>query len=285
VRLIARIAAWPVGVVFALSCVASQQSQRPSNPEVILATTTSTYDTGLLDYLNPLFERATGYQVKTISVGSGQALALGERGEVDVLLVHSPEAERAWMAAGNGTRRLLVMHNDFVIVGPVADPASIRGRATVDALRRIASSGSTWISRGDTSGTHALENQLWGQLGISPRGSWYLSVGQGMGQTLNVTNERQAYTLADRGSWVARRESLQLAILVEGDPALRNIYHVIPVDPARSRRVNAAGGERYADWIVQREAQAAIGDFGRERYGQPLFFPAAGRSEASLREL
>lgn len=257
--------------------------QQPGNPEVILATTTSTYDTGLLDDLNPRFERATGYQVKTISVGTGQALALGERGEVDVVLAHAPQAERAWMAAGHGTQRLLVMYNDFIIVGPANDPAGARGASIGDALRRIASAAGPWISRGDNSGTHLLERQLWEQIGVRPEGSaWYLAVGQGMGQTLNVANERQGYTLTDRGTWLARQNTLQLTALVEGDVALRNIYHIMPVNPAKSARINAAGGAAYAAWLVAADTQAAIGDFGRDRYGQPLFFPAAGRTEAEL---
>jgi tungstate transport system substrate-binding protein len=258
-------------------------ASQPANREVILATTTSTYDTGLLDHLNPMFERATGYEVKTISVGTGQALALGERAEADVVLVHAPAAERTWMEAGNGTRRLLVMYNDFVVVGPGSDPAAIRGLPTAQALARIAGSGSTWVSRGDNSGTHILEKDLWQQTGVNPEGnSWYLSVGQGMGQTLNVANDRQGYTLTDRGTWLARQTSLQLPILVEGDASLRNIYHVMPVNPAKSSRVNAAGGEAYAAWLLTPDVQAMIGEFGRDRYGQPLFFPAAGLSESEL---
>jgi len=271
------------GAASLLSC-ACLIARGPANTEVILATTTSTYDTGLLDYLNPLFERAAGYKVKTISVGTGQALALGERAEADVLLVHAPEAEQAWMAAGNGTKRLLVMYNDFVIVGPSNDPAGIARARIVDALRRVAASRATWVSRGDNSGTNILENQLWKQVDINPEGAdWYLSVGQGMGQTLNIANERQAYTITDRGTWLARHATLQLSILVEGDAALRNIYHVMPVNPARSSRINAAGAEAYASWLVGPEAQAAIAEFGRDRYGQPLFHAAGSRTEADLR--
>jgi tungstate transport system substrate-binding protein len=269
--------------VVASPAAAPAGASQPANREVILATTTSTYDTGLLDYLNPLFQRATGYEVKTISVGTGQALALGERAEADVVLVHAPAAERTWMDAGNGTQRILVMYNDFVVVGPPNDPAGIRGQATPQALARIAASGATWVSRGDNSGTHILETQLWQQAGINPEGQgWYLSVGQGMGQTLNIANDRQGYTLADRGTWLARRATLQLPILVEGEAALRNIYHVMPVNPAKSSRINAAGGQAFAAWLVTPEVQAMIGEFGRDRYGQPLFFPAAGMSEAEL---
>lgn len=281
-----RLVALLLPLILVLGAVAPRLAtaqQTPANREVILATTTSTYDTGLLDYLNPLFERATGYQVKTISVGTGQALALGERAEADVLLVHAPEAERAWMAAGNGTQRLLVMYNDFIIVGPAGDPAGIRGLPAAEALWRIAGSGVTFVSRGDNSGTHILERQLWSGLGLNPEGqSWYLAVGQGMGQTLNIANDRQGYTLADRGTWLARQNTLQLPILVEGDAVLLNIYHVMPVNPSKSPTINAAGGEAYAAWLVTPETQAAIGEFGRDRYGQPLFFPAAGRSEAEL---
>jgi tungstate transport system substrate-binding protein len=258
-------------------------AQGPAQTEVILATTTSTYDTGLLDYLHPLFERATGYQVKTISVGTGQALALGERGEADVVLVHSPEAERAWMAAGHGTRRLLVMYNDFILVGPASDPAGARGQPITEALRAVAAREATFVSRGDNSGTHILERQLWQRVGLNPEGQrWYLAVGQGMGQTLNIASDRQAYTLSDRGTWLARRNTLDLALLVEGDAVLRNLYHVMPVNPAKSPRINNAGAEAYADWLVGPEAQAAIEAFGRDRYGQSLFIPAAGRSEAEL---
>jgi tungstate transport system substrate-binding protein len=277
-----------LGLIAALAVAsnACNPAQAPVTREVILATTTSTYDTGLLDSLNSLFEEATGYQVKTISVGTGQALALGERGEADVVLVHAPDAEQTWMAAGHGTRRILVMYNDFVIVGPIGDPAAVRGQPTLEALRLIASSASTWVSRGDNSGTNIIENQLWRQLGMNPEGaSWYLAVGQGMGQALNIAAERQAYTLADRGTWLARRETLDLAVLVEGDSFLRNVYHVMPVNPAKSAGINSAGGEAYANWLTSAEAQAAIADFGRQRYGQPLFFPAAGRGETEVLEL
>ncbi len=273
-----------LAVALAAAPPAAPTGQGPANREVILATTTSTYDTGLLDALNPLFGRATGYEVKTISVGTGQALALGARGEADVVLVHAPDAERTWMAEGHGTQRLLVMYNDFVLVGPANDPAGIRGTPTsAEALRRIALSGAIWVSRGDDSGTHILERQLWAEAGVTPTGNpWYLEVGQGMGQTLNVANDRRAYTLADRGTWLARRTTIDLPILVEGDASLLNIYHVMPINPSKSPRINAAGGEAYAVWLIGPEAQAAIGDFGRERFGQSLFTAAAGRSEAEL---
>jgi len=274
-------AAWTGALAVA---AAGPAAQAPETREVILATTTSTQDSGLLDVLIPLFQRATGYEVKTISVGTGQALALGERGEADVVLVHAPDAELAWMTAGHGTQRLLVMHNDFVIVGPPNDPAGIRGAASaVEALQRIAAARAPFISRGDNSGTDLLEKQLWRQAGLAPAGSdWYLEVGQGMGQTLNVADDRRAYTIADRGTWLSRRNTLDLPILVEGDPSLLNVYHVMPVNPAKSPRINAAGGEAFALWLVSPEAQGAIAEYGIDRFGQPLFFPDAGRSEAEL---
>ena len=198
------------------------------------------------------------------------------------MLVHAPEAERAWMAEGHGAERLPVMHNDFVLVGPPDDPAAIRGAPTAaKALRRVALARVPWISRGDSSGTHQLEQQLWQAAQLDPRGSgWYQEAGQGMGQTLNVASEKRAYTLADRGTWLARRDTLALAVLLEGEPSLLNRYHVMPVNPAKSPRINAAGGRAFAHWLVSPEAQALIGELGRDRYGQPLFFPDAGRDEA-----
>lgn len=250
---------------------------------VILATTTSTVDTGLLDDLVPVFERQTGYQVVTLSLGSGQALAVGARGDADVLLVHSPDAEAAFMQAGHGTERRLVMHNDFVLVGPPNDPAGVRGApGAVEALRRIAAARALFVSRGDQSGTHALELKLWGQAGIRPEGGWYIESGTGMGQTLQIADERNAYTLSDRGTYLALRRTLHLDVLLEGDPLLRNIYHVILVDPSKNGRINAAGARALADFLTGPEGQRRIGEFGRERFGQPLFVPDAGKREEDL---
>ncbi len=250
---------------------------------VILATTTSTVDTGLLDELVPVFERQTGYQVVTLSLGSGQALAVGARGDADVLLVHSPDAEASFMQAGHGVERRLVMHNDFVLVGPEGDPAGVRGApSAVEALRRIAAAKAPFVSRGDQSGTHALELKLWGQAGIRPAGGWYVESGTGMGQTLQIASERDAYTLSDRGTYLALRRTLRLAVLLEGDPALRNIYHVILVDPAKNGRINAAGARAFADFLTSADGQRRIGEFGRDRFGQPLFVPDAGKREEDL---
>ncbi len=259
--------------------VAALPRAQPGHEQVILATTTSTQDSGLLDVLVPAFERQTGFQVKTIAVGTGQALALGARGEADVVLVHAPAAEEEWMKEGNGTERLLVMHNDFVIVGPADDPARINGLSVAeDAFRKIAAAGATFISRGDSSGTHQKELELWQAASLSPKGQpWYVEAGQGMGATLTIADQKRAYTLTDRGTYLARRSSLQLAILVEGAPALRNVYHVMPVNPQKFPKVNAAGGQAFADFLVAPETQAVIATFGKDQFGQPLFYPDAGQ--------
>jgi len=251
--------------------------------EIILATTTSTQDTGLLDVLIPLFEAQNPYQVKTIAVGSGQALKMGEEGNADVLLVHSPAAEKAFMQAGFGLERLLVMHNDFVLVGPLADPAGVAQAGHVlQALQGIARTGAPFISRGDDSGTHKMELSLWQKAGIQPSGAWYLETGQGMAATLKIASEQQAYTLSDRGTYLALREQLDLKILLEGDPALLNIYHVIIVNPARHPAVNVQGARRFAEFLVSPSTQALIGEFGVEQYGQALFVPDAAKTDDQL---
>jgi tungstate transport system substrate-binding protein len=248
----------------------------PAQPAVILATTTSTQDSGLLDELVPLFEPRTGYTVKTIAVGSGQAIAMGKRGEADVLLVHSPEAELALMAEGSGVNRRIVMHNDFILVGPPSDPAGIANHTTRESLQRIAAAKGLFMSRGDNSGTHAMELKLWKAAGIAFEGQpWYQQTGQGMGQTLAIAAEKKAYTLSDRGTYLALRKKLGLTILQEGDPSLRNVYHVIEVNPARFPKVNAAGGRAFADFMVSKAIQVRIKEFGIATYGSPLFFPDA----------
>ena len=250
---------------------------RPKEKSVILATTTSTQDSGLLDELLPIFERQTGYVVKTIAVGSGQAIAMGRRGEADVLLVHSPDAEEALEAGGAGIHRRLVMHNDFILVGPARDPAGIANRTALEGFRRIAASKALFLSRGDNSGTHAQEQKLWKAAGLAPEGqAWYQQTGLGMGQTLAIAADKSAYTLSDRGTYLALREKLDLHLLQEGDPSLRNSYHVIELDPARFPRVNAPGGRAFADFLVSKTAQDRITEFGIATYGSPLFFPDAG---------
>ena len=250
---------------------------------VILSTTTSTQDSGLLDVLVPLFEKRTGLTVKTISVGTGQALALAARGEADVTLAHAPGLEKKYVEDGKMSHRRLVMYNDFVIIGPPDDPARIRGLPkAVDALRCIAESQSRFVSRGDKSGTHVLERALWAQAGVEPKGAWYLESGQGMGQTLGIANDRRAYTLSDRGTYLAFAKRLDLPILVEKDRPLLNIYSVMEVNPANGPRVNAAGGKAFAEFMLAPETQAVIKTFGVDKYGQPLFVPVAGKRDEDL---
>ncbi|HLF50208.1 MAG TPA: substrate-binding domain-containing protein [Methylomirabilota bacterium] len=247
---------------------------------VILSTTTSTQDSGLLDVLVPMFEKKTGLTVKTISVGTGQALALAARGEADVTLAHAPSVERRYVEEGKLLNRRLVMYNDFVIIGPAEDPARIRGLPKApDAMRRIAQSQSRFVSRGDKSGTHTLETALWKQAGVEPKGAWYLESGQGMGQTLGIAEERRAYTITDRGTWLAFQKRVNLPVLVEKDRPLLNLYSVMEVNPANGPRINAAGGKAFADFMLSAEVQAVIKAFGADKYGQPLFVPVAGKKD------
>lgn len=269
--------AWLGGLGLGVLVAAGSPAGARESRVVILATTTSIQDSGLLDVLLPRLERCTGYTVKTLAVGTGQALALGDRGEADVVLVHAPDLERRYLARGTLVRRRRVMHNDFVLLGPPEDPAGVGGlRGAVEAFGRLAARGAPFVSRGDGSGTHEREQALWRAAGARPGGGAYLESGQGMGTTLILASEKRAYTLADRASYLALRAQLRLAVLVEGDPALLNVYHVLEVDPARRPRVNGAGGRALADFLVSAEAQTLIGSFGVERYGRPLFVPAAG---------
>jgi tungstate transport system substrate-binding protein len=251
---------------------------------IIMATTTSTQDSGLLDVLLPIFEKETGYFVKTIAVGSGQAMAMGQRGEADVLLVHSPAAEKKFVSEGYGIHRRLVMHNDFIIVGAPEDPGKIRGlNSGTEAFKKIASARVLFISRGDNSGTHAKEKAIWTAGGINPvKEKWYQQTGLGMGDTLNVASEKRAYTLSDRGTYLALKRHLQLDILTEGDAILLNIYHVIEVNPAKWPKVNTAGAKAFADFMVSQETQGIIKTFGVDKFGSPLFFPDAGKKEEDL---
>ena len=255
----------------------------PANPNLILATTTSTQDSGLLDVLTPAFEAATGYSVKTVAVGTGQALKMGEEGNADVLLVHAPSSEKTYMDNGFGSDRRLVMHNDFILVGPETDAAKIKGLSAVDALKAIYAAGVSFVSRGDDSGTNKKDLELWKKAGLNPAGqAWYLESGQGMGATLTIASEKAAYTLTDRATYLANQDNLQLVILSEGDPTLLNIYHVIIVNPEKWPAVNIAGATAFADFLVSTDGQAMIGAFGVETFGQPLFTPDAGKAEEEL---
>ncbi len=272
-----------LGVVTLLFFSGSTQVQAQQKT-LILATTTSTQDTGLLDVLIPIFEKKTGYFVKTIAVGSGQAMTMGQKGEADVLLVHSPAAEEKFVAEGYGINRRLVMHNDYIIVGPAEDTGKIKGtKSTPEAFKKIASAKALFLSRGDNSGTNAKEKEIWKAAGINPEGEkWYQQTGLGMGQTLNVTAEKKGYTLADRGTYLSLKKNLGLDILVEGDAILLNIYHVIEVNPAKWPKVNAAGAKAFADFMVSKETQDIVKTFGVEKFGSPLFFPDAGKKEEEL---
>jgi len=254
---------------------ATPESKRP----VVLATTTSTQDSGLLDELLPAFEKASGHPVKSVAVGSGQAIEMGRRGEADVVLAHSPADERELMDSGVAGSRELVMHNDFVLVGPQSDPAGARGARAVTAMRRIAAERAPFVSRGDDSGTHAKELSLWAEAGTTARGGWYQETGSGMGATLAVAAEKDAYTLADRGTYLSNQQADDLDVLVDGGPGLLNVYHVIDIDSEAGPRVNAEGGEAFAEWILTPFAQDLIGRFGEQEYGQALFTPDAGRDE------
>jgi tungstate transport system substrate-binding protein len=263
--------------------LAAAQTPAPASRTIILSTTTSTQDSGLLDVLVPMFEKATGYSVKTISVGTGQALALAARGEADVTLAHAAALEKKYVEEGKMLNRRLVMYNDFVVIGPAEDPARVKGlpRAT-EALRRVAESEARFVSRGDRSGTHTLELALWKQAGVEPKAPWYIESGQGMGQTLGIANDRRAYTLTDRATYLAFQRRVDLPILVEKDGPLLNVYSVMEVNPANGPRVNAAAGKAFADFMVSPATQAVIRTFGVDRYGQPLFVPLAGQREEDV---
>jgi len=265
------------------TATATEAASPARSKEIILATTTSTQDSGLLEVLVPAFEKASGYSVKPVAVGSGAALKLGTEGNADVLLVHSPAAEQEFMDAGSGVDRRLVMHNTFLIVGPAADPAGIKGMTSAaDAFQKIADAGSTFISRGDGSGTEAKELGYWKKLGITPDPAWYVQSGQGMGATLQVASEKAGYTLTDIATWAAAKDKLALESLVDTDPSLLNIYHVIGVNPANHPNVNAEGAKAFGDYLVAADGQAIIGAFGRDTYGMQLFVPDAGKTEESL---
>ncbi len=258
-------------------------SPAPAVKDLILATTTSTQDSGLLDELVPAFEKKTGYVVKVVAVGTGEALKMGKEGNADVLLVHAPASEKDYMSKGFGADRKLVMHNDFIIVGPTNDPAGIKGSATaVDAFMKISSAAAAFISRGDDSGTHKMELSLWKKAAMEPAGEWYQESGQGMGATLKIASEKNAYTLTDRATYLANKASLGLEILVEGDAALLNVYHVITVNPDKWPKVNVDGAKAFAEYVVSKEGQKLIGDFGKDKYGQALFTPDAGKTEQEV---
>jgi tungstate transport system substrate-binding protein len=280
-------------VIFALAISAcapataapTQVPAAPTNPNLILATTTSTQDSGLLDVLVPLFEKESGYKVKTVAVGSGQAMEMGQKGDADVLLVHSPSAEKDFMTAGWGKERALVMHNDFIIVGPAADPAKIKGTKAVDAFKAIAAAQSPFVARADKSGTSTKELGIWKKAEIDPattKPAWYIETGQGMGASLTIASEKGAYILTDRATYLANKDKLQLQILVEGDNSLLNVYHVITVNPDKWPKVNSEGAMAFYQFMLESSTQDVISKFGIDKYGQQLFIPDATKTDADL---
>jgi tungstate transport system substrate-binding protein len=267
-------------LAFSLAACGAEEAETPEEPEevvetseVILASTTSTEDSGLFEELIPAFEDAyPEYKVSVVAVGTGQALEIGRNKDADVLLVHAKAQEEEFVAEGYGTERKDVMYNDFIVVGPEADPAAIGGGDdAAAAFTMIAEGEHTFASRGDESGTHTKELSIWEAAGIEPAGDWYNSIGQGMGDTLTFSSESEAYTLADRATYLAMMDTLELVISVEGDTMLFNQYGVIVVTDAN----NQEGGQAFADWVVSAEGQAVIEEFGVETYGEPLFVPNA----------
>ena len=266
----------------------SQEQEQPKPHEIIgtirLATTTSTKDSGLLDEILSDFTFKTGYNVEVISVGSGEAMKMGESGEADVLLVHSPAAEKSFVENGHAdaTGRLDVMYNDYVVIGPVSDPANVKGAASSDASTAfsvIASSGSSFISRGDESGTHNKEKSIWEKAGITPTGDWYVIAGDGMGAVITMADEQLAYTLADRATWLSKSKDTDLMIVCEKDPSglLNNQYGVICVNPDKNASINHEGAVAFQNWITSPETQKLIGTFGMDEYGEALFIPNAAK--------
>jgi tungstate transport system substrate-binding protein len=264
---------------------ATEAPAAPANPNLILATTTSTQDSGLLDELIPMFEQQSGYTVQTVAVGTGEALKMGEEGNADVLLVHAPASEKTLMDAGFGKDRFLVMHNDFIIVGPTADPAAIKGLPVVDAYKAIAAVKAPFITRGDDSGTHKAELKLWTKAELDPTTfspDFYISTGQGMGASLTIASEKGAYIFTDRATYLANKDKFQLDVLVEGDAALLNVYHVITVNPEKWPKVNYDGAMAFANFMIDADTQTVIGEFGTAKFGQPLFTPDADKTDADL---
>jgi tungstate transport system substrate-binding protein len=252
----------------------SGKAQASNSAEtIVLATTTSTRDTGLLDVLLPVVKEKTGIAVKAIAVGSGQALELGRRGDADVLLTHSPAAEEKFMSEGYGDERRPLMYNDFVVVGPPSDPAKLSQAASAkEAFRRIAESKAPFVSRGDESGTHVKEKQLWESAGIKPEGDWYIHAGTGMAEALRMGAEKKAYTLSDRATYLSQRKSVDLKIAYEGDPSLKNHYSVIIVSPAKNPKVHRDAAHKFAEFLLSPDGRKILTEYGLSTFGQQLFF-------------
>jgi len=261
------------GLAAVLTIPAHLSAGRPTNRTIVLATGHTLRDSGLLDVLIPVFEKKSGYIVRPIALGTGQALTMGKRGDADILLTHDPEAEMPFVKEGYLINQRQFMHNDFIIVGPAQDPARVaRAKTAAAAFKQIAEAKVTFVSRGDDSGTHKREQALWKAAGLSPKRPWYVQAGQGMGATLGIASQKQAYTLTDRATFLNLRKTLGLDILLEGDPVLLNLYSSMEVNPAKHPRANHAGARAFSDFLISDEARALIRDFGKERFGQPLYF-------------
>lgn len=259
-----------------VGCGEKEETKPLERTDLILATTTSTQDSGLLDEWLPMFEKDNPYSVKVIAVGSGEAMKMGREGECDVMLVHSPAAEEEMVAEGYAVDRNAVMHNNFIVVGPASDPAGIKNATTaVEAFTMIANAQQPFISRADDSGTHVRELKVWKEAGITPQGTWYAETGKGMADTLRVASEQQAYALSDDGTYLALQDDLELEVLFEGDPVLYNNYHVMNVNPEKYPDVNYEGAQAFNDFCISREAQEFLLTFGVKEFGRPLFEPDA----------
>jgi tungstate transport system substrate-binding protein len=270
-----------IGIIIAAGLLVStvgcgEKTVTVERTDLILSTTTSTQDSGLLDQWVPMFEAEYPYSVKVIAVGSGQAIEMGRNGEADVLLVHSPAAEEKMVADGFAINREAVMHNEFIIVGPASDPAGVKGATSaVDAFTRIANTQSKFISRGDDSGTNTKELAIWKSAGITPSGAWYVESGKGMGDTLQIASEEGAYTLSDNATYLFIQDTLDMAILFQGDSVLYNNYHVMMVNPEKYPDVNSAGAQAFEGFVLSPEAQEFLNVYGVDEFGQQLFYPDA----------
>ena len=256
----------------------NKPSETNEKQSIILSTTTSTQDSGLLDYLLPKFTDETGIEVKVISVGTGKAIQMGKDGEADVLLVHSTADEEAFVSEGHGPARFDVMYNDFILVGPKDDPAGVKAASAnniVDSLKLIADKQSIFVSRADDSGTHKKELKLWKTAAIEPTGDWYIEAGQGMGDVLKMADEKAGYTISDRATYLSMKDTLALEIVTENDTNLYNQYGVLVVDPTKNENINGEGALKFQEWILSEATQKLIAEFGKEEYGQSLFIPNA----------